>query len=306
MNYGYIYFIISCSILLLSIININIGPIVSLAIGSDWKNLNCDLLSDEFDEVKKEETDMDDDTEKYIYKYPINLCKRRKGMYAMEYTAFIYDITFGFVCSSLGLIHLLGNKLELVQKTTLIGIISGILGFCLTFIYIVFNGLVFTNDYYELGQIDLFLSIGVYKRNGNGVFAELDDYGYYKCLDYDRPENVYALFAKYSNYLKKQYSYNKDLYLAYRNDPEVRECTADYYFSDCFYDEGYVFDIFTYEDNNGVTHQCTKLYLTPYGEDGLKNVSEKFVTTLIFSILICLCYVGLIVFGILLYYTPIF
>ena len=306
MNYGYIYFIISCSILLLSIININIGPIVSLAIGSDWKNLNCDLLSDEFDEVKKEETDMDDDTENYNYKYPINLCKRRKGMYAMEYTAFIYDITFGFVCSSLGLIHLLGNKLELVQITTLIGIISGILGFCLTFIYIVFNGLVFTNDYYELSQYDLFLSIGIYKRNGNGVFAKLDDYGYYKCLEYDGPENVYALFAKYSDYLKKQYSYNKDLYLAFRNKPEVSGCAADEYFSECFYDEGYVFDILTYKDNNGVTHQCTELYLTPFGTDEIKNISEKFITTLIFSILICLCYVGLIVFGILLYYTPIF
>ena len=306
MNYGYIYFIISCSILLLSIININIGPIVTLAIGSDWKNLNCDLLTDIFDEIKKEYRELDEDSEKYIYKYPINLCKRRKGMYAMEYTAFIYDITFGFVCSSLGLIHILGNKLELVQKTTLIGIISGILGFCLTFIYIVFNGLVFTNDFYETKEEDLFLNIGIFKRDSDGAFAELDEYGFYKCSHYDRPENVYSLFAKYSDYLKKQYSYNKDLYLAYIKEPEVRGCTADYYFSDCFYEEGYVFDILTYTDDNGVTHQCTKLYLIPFGTDELKNISEKFITTLIFSIIICLCYVGLIVFGILLYYIPIF
>ena len=165
------------------------------------------------------------------------------------------------------------------------------------------------NDYYEkdFNVYEYELTLGIIKRDSDGAFAELDEYGYYKYLYYDKPENIYSFLAKYSDYLKKQYSYNKNLYLAYRNDPKVRECTASdeefFYFFD---DEGYIYDILTYEDNNGVTQQCQKLYLLPYDNDELKNISEKFITTLIFSIIICLCYAGSIVFGIILYYTPIF
>ena len=55
MRNGIIFFILACSILVLSIININTGPIVTLTVGADWGDLNCQMLSDEYDYQLEEE-----------------------------------------------------------------------------------------------------------------------------------------------------------------------------------------------------------------------------------------------------------
>ena len=65
MNFGKIFLILSCCILMFSIININTGPIITLTIGYSWRDLNCDLLLDEYDNDKKQYPDMDDDVKKY-------------------------------------------------------------------------------------------------------------------------------------------------------------------------------------------------------------------------------------------------
>ena len=306
MNYGYIFLIISCCILILSIININIGPIVSLTLGYDWKYLNCELLSDEYDFDKNDFPSMDDDIKKYYYEIPIEKCKRRKAMYNMEYITFVFNITIGFICGSISLLQFIGEKTELVQKTSIIGIISGIVGFILTFIYIVYNGLIYTSDYVVQGQLDLLFEIGIYKRDSDGAFAELVGSGTYKCLYYDGPENYHELFATYSEYHKKQYNYDKDLYFDYTNNNQISECTKEDYFQDCYYDQGYIneptyntYESFTYSDNKGV-HQCPKLYLLPYDTNVLKNISDKFLATLILSLFICLGNIGLVIMGFLL------
>ena len=141
--------------------------------------MNCDLLSDVYDNDKKQYSDMDDDVKKYEYEYPINLCKLRKGMYAMEYSSFVVDAIIGFVLTFISFFHFFGIKNEYVPYTAIIGIISSIIGFIFTFIYIVYNGLVYTKDYYVLAYDDLFLDIGIYKSDRDGSFAKLDNVGRY-------------------------------------------------------------------------------------------------------------------------------
>ena len=303
MNLGKIFLILSCCILMFSIININTGPIVTLTIGYSWPDLNCDLLSDEYDNDKKQYPDMDDDVKKYEYEYPINLCKLRKGMYAMEYSSLVVDAIIGFVLTFISFFHFFGIKNEYVPYSAIIGIISSIIGFIFTFIYIVYNGLVYTNDYYVIENVDLFLDIGIYKSDNDGSFAKLDNFGRYRCIDYESPENIYSFFAKYKDYHKRQYHYDKDLYFTYKNEPEIRGCTNEYYFYYCV-EEGYIDETISYTDNNGISHQCRKLYFYPYETNLFKYISDKFLASLIFSLFICLCQICLIIIGIMLYRTP--
>ena len=305
MSFGKIFFILSCSILILSIININTGPIVTLAVGSDWGDLNCQLLKDEYDYLLEEEELDDEGEQEYEFYYgdPIDRCHFRTGMYYLEHITFVIDIAIGFICGLLGFVHYINIARELVPKTGLIDFGCGIVGFILTLIYIVYNGLVYTKDFYVLNQIDLFFETGIYKRNGEGVYAEMVSPGKYKCLFYKDYGDYYSLIAKYSDYIKKQYNYNKDLYYNYFDNDVINKCTDDSYIYDCIYDE-YLEEIITYTDNNGDYHLCPKLYLEPLEVIFPRNISNKFLATLIFSILICLCSLGLIIFGFLLFLTP--
>ena len=135
---------------------------------------------------------------------------------------FIFDIVIGFICGLLGLLHILEVKKEFVSNTGLIGLFCGIIGFALTLVYVIFNGLVFTNNYTE-----------VRKRDENGAFAELDAANNkFKCLYYDDSGDKLSVYAKFSDLNKKQYNYNKDLHKTYestihiycRDASEFNEC----------------------------------------------------------------------------------
>ena len=53
MSKGFLFFCCACVILLFSIINLSIGPIVSRTVGTDWGTLNCKYYVDEYDDAKK-------------------------------------------------------------------------------------------------------------------------------------------------------------------------------------------------------------------------------------------------------------
>ena len=137
MGKGLLFFCCSCCILILTIVNLSVGPIVSKTIGKSWGTYYCEKLKDDKDIAEdsakaagNEFTDVDD---KY-YQSQIDFCIRAKGMYDKEYTAFIFDIVIGFVCGLIGLLHLFDLKKDFVSNTGLIGLICGITGFVLTFV----------------------------------------------------------------------------------------------------------------------------------------------------------------------------
>lgn len=306
MNKGLIFFCCSCAILLFSIINLSIGPIINGKVNSnyisimydtetintygfDWGTLNCAKLSDYYDEFKKAYSEMTDKEKKYIWEWKINECNRKKAMHDMEYTSFIFDVVIGFICSLLGLLHYLDIKKEFVSKTGLIGCGCGIIGFIFTFVYLIFNGIVYTN-YYDTS---------IYKTDSNGAIAELKG-GKYECFYYDDDQlNVYSHYAKYSDLIKKQYNYNKDL------EEDLAEmggkCRLNP--SSCMQSEYYE-PASIPKDKNG--NDCKFLYLGYVQSTDItnKDKSDRFLTVLILSLFVCLANLALALFGFLLFRTP--
>ena len=299
---GLIFFCCACCILILTIINLSVGPIVSgkinnnqvdlnsqgiISSGNNGGTLNCAWLSDTYDEIKSSLTEQED---KYEYKWAINECSRRKGLHNMEYISFIFDIIIGFVCGLLGLLHHFDLKKDFVSKTGLIGLGCGFVGFVLTFIYVVYNGIVYTNYYDSY----------IYKSNSDGAFAEWKG-DHYECFYYDDSGNTHALYAKYSDLIQKQYNYDKDL-LEEFNSPtsEARNCRDNA--GSCVTNGRLYSTIKTY---GGGSKSCKYLYVN-YSENEVtnKDKSDRFLTALILSLFVCLANIGLALFGFLLFRTP--
>ena len=147
---GTIFFCCSCAIVILSMINHSVGPIVKKKVditpiyghqfsvrteGNTWGTYNCKLLSDYYD-IYEETHSLSDNARKYDFEWPINECERKKAMHDMEYTSFILNIIFGMICGLLGLFHLFDLKNEFISKTGLIGLGCGFVGFIFSFIYV--------------------------------------------------------------------------------------------------------------------------------------------------------------------------
>ena len=287
MSKGLIFFCCACAILLFTIINLSVGPIVSGTVKNydvDWGILNCKEAKDEYDDAKAAGTSGDD--LKYGEEWDLHRCETMKGMHDMEYTSFVFNMIIGFVCGLLGLLHLFDVKKEFVSKTGIIGLGCGIVGFIFSFVYVVLNGLVYTN-YYNNNNI-------YFKRDGDGVFAELKG-NYFECLYFDSVENNHAIIAKYSDLIQKQYNYDKDLIDSIRAISTT--CKVNPY------------NCITYNGKIPETSHsgCTKLYENTYDYSiGIanKDISDRFLTTLLLSLFVCLANIGLGIFGFLLYKTP--
>ena len=201
MKKGFKYFCCVCTFILFTIINLTICPIVNkklilTKIQLDdstskeiiWGTANCAKYKD----LKDKE---DNEDNKKLIQSEIDACERMKAMHDMEYTSFIFDILIGFVCSLLGLFHLFDIKKNFIKYTGLIGLGCGLVGFILTFIYVIYNGLVFTNKY-----------SGVVERESEGYFAERNGISgttEYKCFSSSDKENIFSGYAKFSDMNKK-------------------------------------------------------------------------------------------------------
>ena len=73
MSKGLIFFCCACAILLFTIINLSVGPIISGKVGRSWGLLNCASISDTIDTLK--EGGASDDDLKYAQKWELDQCK---------------------------------------------------------------------------------------------------------------------------------------------------------------------------------------------------------------------------------------
>ena len=274
MSAGANFFVVSCAILIFSIINLSIGPIINGKL-TNYGNANCKKKVDDYDDAKEKNPDMSEE-EKKEKELDIRRCRNRKAMSNMEYTSFIFNIFISFVCVLLGLY---GLQKETIPKTGYIGMGCGIVGLILTLVYVIYNGVVYTN-YYS--------SSNIYKVDGDGAFAEYDeDKNAYECFYYKKNDTD-SIYAKYCDLIKSQYNYNYDLTKSFEN-PEKSRCTNYPYLCG---EKEYI----EYRDKT-----CKYLYYSQSFETYSNyDLSARFLTVLLLSIIILLCYCGLIFSGLML------
>ena len=281
------FFICSCAILVFTIINYNLGPIINGRVGNSylarnsWALVNCKKYSDDYEKEKQTNPSMTIYT-KNQRELRIRRCKHERAMYNMEYTSIVFNAVIGFICLILTL------KSETIAMTGFIGMGCGVVGFILTLVYVIYNGIVYTHYYDSY----------IYKVDGNGAFAKLKDNSY-KCFYHNEPYDEEALYAKYSDLIKSQYNYNKKLDDSFSNDPEKAGC-QEVSPSRCRDTETIAYDNsgkYNYYEGSTLK-QCQKLYSHETFDNYVNyDKSACFLTVLLLSILILLCYCGLIFSG---------
>ena len=308
MSKGLLFFLCACAITILTAINLSIGPIINKKVGlngtfGNWGTANCEYYSDKYEDAKKGlgttgtgstpgSTSFNSGKHvKFKEEWEKDECRRKKAMYNLEYTSFIFDIVIGFVCGLLGILQLLATKKEFIPKTGLIGLGCGIVGFVLTLFYVIYNGIVYT-AYYDDDQI--------LKRDSYGIFAQRNG-DKFICFYHDEPANVHSIIAKYSDLRKKQYNYDRGLEASYHSD-EVQDCIPDANNLDiCLSGKEILVSTL------GSMVNCDYLYAPnsqPGGDLTNKDLSDRFLTALILSLFVCLANIGLAILGFLLFKTP--
>ena len=310
MNKTLIFFCISCCLVIFSIIVICTGPIISniLVEVAGWKLLNnCKSYSDSrkyFDEKNLVTDDLKKELLKYL-KEGQHLCERRNAFVGLEYASVIVDLFFGVLCSLLSLLHYFGKGKYFEKVTGIIGLTCGIIGFILTFIYIIYSGYIFTNDgpgkNYNVFSYTSTITLSrlsdkggnIIKLNKERAFAEWDG-SKYKCLYYDANDED-SFYSKYSDLGKKQYNYHKDY--------KYPDSSSEYKNNVCLKSTwNNALSVCTSPITAKVPN-CNKLYYSVDSIDTLyyKYLYDKWVTSIIFGCFIIVLNLGLAGFGFLLF-----
>lgn len=276
MNYTLFFLCCSLGILVLSFVVVCISPIINNATKSDgtwsissWRTLNCQFLADK----QNSDTAAIDDIQKY--KRLKNLCYKKKAMHDLEYAALIIDIVLGFVCVNLSFLHYLNVGKDFEKKTGLIGLITGIVCFVLTLVYICYNGDIFNNDvaYAKFGaDYDYDLTQSVTKLFPNGALSKKDGTNFIRA--YQGETDMYSEYIKYKDLGKKQYNYDANVYKIHQTTSCKGSCTTD-----CDY---------CYPSLSSTSIENRDLY-------------DRWLATLILSIIIDICCLCLSIFGFLLF-----
>ena len=327
-----IFLCVSVAIVLFTVIVLNNAPIIngylslsydeSCQYYADLHKYNKDKAAADLSGYGVLTTDEEKSKEKLLdlFKEGKNNCYRKKAMVGLEYSAFNFNIVFGFTCALLGLFNYLkiGNLGKIIG---IIGLGSGIIGFVLTLVYIIYSGIIFTQDVVGK-QYDDFtteFSLAKIKIRGDGAYAEWDDSKKgYVCLFYkkDKPDSLYL---KYSDYGNKHLNYRtKDIYAEEEKNYEYMDnygCKDSATFSALNYEICKIID----ESNNlGRTKkkyydkdtlpnnekgECDYLYYSSgSGSDYKKqNIYDRWVITIVFGCFIFVLDLCLAIFGFLIF-----
>ena len=329
-----IFLCIASAVFILSVIVLNFAPTINGLIGkgkyqqngelangfNGWADYPCKSFSDNYNYYKdKSLTDIPSWTDQEDKDYHLDLlkegknnCLKKKAMIGLEYSAFNINVIFGFVCSILGLLLYSGNNIGNIVG--LIGLGTGVIGFVLTFVYIVYSGIIFSNDVVDK-IYDYFgdpYSSSYITTKSDGAYLEWKD-GKYVCIFYDK-DNKDKLFRKYSDYGNKYLNYyhfdskNKD-----DNYYKYNSCSNSFsalkgisLWKACKdYDEGKN-TISTktkiLDDNLNEKGECDKLYaIESNTTEEKKNLYNFWVTTLVLGCFIFVLDIGLAIFGFLIF-----
>ena len=177
-----LFLVFSACIVVFSIISICTAPIINhvLKEGASWGILNCKYEEDFYKRIKDDKNYPNRDTALETQKKEKNKCNRQKAMYGLEYSALILDITLGFICAVLGLLHYFDVAKPFEKISGIIGLSTGVITFVLTLVYICYSGYIFTKQV-PSNSYDNGLGSQILKLDKEGAFAKKDG-NQYKCL----------------------------------------------------------------------------------------------------------------------------
>ena len=293
-----LFLVFSACIVVFSIISICTAPIINgvlkEASEDSWKNQNCKYEEDEYKRIKDDKNYPNRDTALETQKKKKNKCNREKAMYGLEYSSLILDITLGFICAVLGLLHYFDVAKPFEKVTGIIGLSTGVITFILTLVYICYSGYIFTNQVPTKNYDSSYSSNTLFKLNKDGAIAKKDG-NQLKCLYYKK-NKVNSGLAKFSDLGNKALNYEKK-----RHYPE-----SDSKYSKCGPSTNTPSNLCSSEESaavpNDFPNDCDYLYLN-YFASGFehKYLFDMWVTTIIFTCFICVCAIGLAIFGFLLF-----
>ena len=300
------FFILSSALLIISVITICLAPIINGAgtvnfynIGAsapaneknlfkEWDTASCQLLNDDYKHKKdiggfNGDTNGRDETQT---KRTINECKRHKAMFGLEYAALIADVVLGFICTLLGLIHYLEQGKPFETTSGLIGIASGGIATVLTIVYVIYSGIIFNNDYIRDDTAsNIFYDNHAYLHwNGNKYVRNYDEQKLEEDLD--------VQYIKYKDLGKKGYNYDSEIYqMSLDSNSEYKQCQSNTPLT----------SLITYSINS-ITKNCEYIWYDSLNESvQAKYLYNRWLTSIILSVIICVCGIGLAFFGFLLF-----
>jgi hypothetical protein len=166
------------------------------------------------------------------------LCPSNKMMHKFKYISFYINIFFGILCAILSLLHHYNIARRFERYTGLIGVISGIVGIILTSMFIIYNGLLFSND--DFGKDLIYNTIATPAKNKK---KEVVSYKNNK-NEWDNSEKHYYNFYYGQKDEELTYQKYKELCQEYKNnkklatndddneDNEKRFIKSDYFLGD--------------------------------------------------------------------------
>ena len=328
-----IFLCVSTAITIFTVIVLNNAPIINGYVGSDWYDESCQNYVDlykynkdkKFSDITGAGITSEADKNKWLDLLieGKNKCYRNKAMIGLEYSAFNFNIVFGFTCALLGLFNYLkiGNIGKIIG---IIGLGSGVIGFVLTFVYIIYSGIIFTQDvvgkqFTNLGTIyyrDSQDHAELKKIRADGAFAKWDDSKKtYVCLYYEK-DNKDSLYLTYSDYGNK--------HLNYRTKDQYPKENENYKFFGCADTSSpYNYDLCkTRDESNNPNGRKTEYFDAPVGtpnrnkkgdcdyyyyydtsakDYSKKNIYDRWTTTIFFGCFIFALDLGLAVLGFLIF-----
>ena len=301
MNKNFLFFILASSLLVLSVITICLAPIINgLGFFDDWNISNCQKDDDDYNYNKDHGVYTSNAPGEKLVKDKIKECKRHKVMHGLEFAALIADVALGFICTFLGLIHYVEQGKSFEKTSGLIGTASGGIATVLTVVYVVYSGIIFNNEPVRDREI-LYDNKALFHWDGNKYVYNYDVKQLEKDLDIP--------YIKIKDLWKKQYNYDSNiLEMSLDTNSEYKNCKMNLRESDISNRNSILNknsrDIYTFIiDGISFTKNC-EYYWNSYedikSEDN-KYLYDRWLATLIFSCIICVCGIGVAIFGFLLF-----
>ena len=282
MNANLFFLIFAFCLFSISVITITIAPIVSKAHTSffdGWGTTNCQILEDDLD-FKKSVGEFEEYRNVLtIEERIVDECRYHNTMYSLEYSAMIIDVSLGFIVAFLALINYIepGNNFKPI--TGILGLATGVICLVITGVYLGYSSYIFDNQTVRTIQ-KLYSNKAAFKWNGQKYVP-----------DYDETEALSDNDEKYikvKDLGKKQYNYDSEIYQASKDTrSEYSGCQSG----------GTPNEVMNY---NGKT--CEYVWQGAQN-DSVENkfLYDRWLTTIIFSALICVLGICLGLFGFLVF-----